>query len=192
MFTSRKCFAAAVALACAGVAQSAQAQGGSGNTLPQIAPVAPKIYDQEGRLVGALLPVQSYGYGRVLLQLGKGEALLNIRPTGLYLVSGSAMTPPNLVDAELYYASGDCSGPAYMRVFRFPNYANVIREAPGMDGFSPRVTIQYAARPFVEIDLVAIKTRGVCSVLSEPIFPALVGVATTETLPPYKLPFVTK
>lgn len=191
MFTSRKCFAVAVALACAGAISPAQARDGSGDTLPQVAPVAPKIYDQTGRLLGALLPDQFEGYGRVLLRLQKGEALLNIRPTGLFLATGHQMFP-NLLDAGPYYASGDCSGPSYMRVLNFPNYAKLIGEAPGAEGFSPRVTVQYAARPFVKVDLIANKTGSGCYVLPQPIPQALSGLATTETLPAYKLPFVAK
>lgn len=196
----RLALAGALASACA----AAPAQAQPSQLLP--GPVPQKVYDQTGRLVGTLLPADAPGGRRkVLVPLPNGEALLNITSASLGIFGSGRRPPKEFLDPNLYYASADCSGPAYIRVRHFVNYAQSHSRASSPDGVSPQITIRYAARPFVTVDLVSQKERATereklppaneflaCTPLPQPLFEQLAGVARTFTLPSYKLPFVVK
>lgn len=197
----RLALAGALASACA----AAPAQAQPAQLLP--GPTPQKVHDQTGRLVGTLFPADSpAGRTKVLVPLPNGEALLNIGPDRLSFFGTGRRPAKEHLDPNLYYASSDCSGPAYIMVRHFLNYAqSATRPASWADGVSPPTTIRYAARPFMRVDLVSQKDLPTereklppaneflaCKPLPQPLFEQLVGVARTFTLPSYKLPFVVK
>ncbi len=159
--------------------------------LSQTAPVAPKIYDADGRLVGTVFPPGPFPkMSRVLMSFDKGEALLDISYFyGFAVVTSDLPDYPlsERLDPAFYYASRDCSGPAYIRLVHFPNYA-----LPEWLSFSAQGGLWYASRPFTAVDLFATKTGDRCAVLSRPLISAKVGVAAMATLPNYKRPFTTR
>jgi hypothetical protein len=159
--------------------------------------IGPRIFDANGRLVGAALPHEPYlGNGRVLLKFNGGEAVLNIDGRRLYLSDGNAardLNPRrNRYDAAIFFTTRNCSGPGYMRVLHFPNYGIFTPRGAQAPGYSQAGTVQYAAAPYTIAKLVASGSKGDCLPLWTPYEAALVGVPRTSVVPSFKLPFETK